>query len=163
MASTVSTLRILPLLSIFLPAVSSLPNQYVSTKELSVRQVPSFTATGCVTDTDASNRFVDGGSYAADDMTIESCAVYCVNGSRCSMVCAGNATETCGAGQRANLFRNNDYVPLGPANLPGITSLGCFVDSGQPHVLPDNIISTNDMDAEACATHCAAYAYFGTE
>ncbi|KAK3387303.1 WSC domain-containing protein [Podospora didyma] len=50
-----------------------------------------------------------------------------------------------------------------PASLTDATYLGCFVDSGNPRVLPDNLVSTLDMTAAKCAVNCAGYDYFGTQ
>ncbi|WYZ46036.1 hypothetical protein EsH8_IX_000261 [Colletotrichum jinshuiense] len=87
-----------------------------------------------------------------------------VDSTDCSFACAGdpNSVDRCGAGDRLNLYSNSNPVVRGPASLPGITSLGCFVDNGQ-RVLPSKSISANDMTAAKCAANCAGYDYFGTQ
>jgi hypothetical protein len=63
--------------------------------------------------------------------------------------------------------RLNQYSIASPAiqslaSLSGVTSLGFFVDS-PGRILPNKIISTNDMTTAKCALNCADCPYFGTE
>ncbi|KAK0732550.1 WSC domain-containing protein [Apiosordaria backusii] len=121
-------------------------------------------------------------------MTVASCATFCskfelfavsygrecycghsvtdgnteVDAADCSFPCAGNADEKCGAGNRVNLYTNDSPSIRAPASLPGITSLGCFVDSAA-RILPNNIIGADDMTAAKCALNCAGYDFFGTQ
>jgi len=85
--------------------------------------------------------------------------------SECSMPCAGDASQRCGGPNRQDLYINLVYSPRKPASLlPAATYLGCFVDDGNPRVLPDgNMLGAEDMTAEKCRDHCKGYAYFGVE
>ncbi|KAK0660111.1 WSC domain-containing protein [Cercophora samala] len=180
MAFTHSTLR---LLLLFFSASSALPSKHLT------RQVgSSYTSLGCFKDNEGGQRALTGGSYAADDMTVANCSSFCskfelfavsygrecycgqsvtegnteVGAADCSFPCAGNPDEKCGAGNRINLYTNDNPSIRGPAALPGITSLGCFVDTAA-RVLPNNIIGADDMTAAKCAENCADYDFFGTQ
>jgi hypothetical protein len=92
-----------------------------------------------------------------------------VSAADCSLPCpggagqTGSAGQTCGAGDRLNLYTvANRTTVQGPATLSGVTSLGCFVDTAD-RILPNSIISTDDMTAAKCAVNCAGYEYFGTQ
>jgi hypothetical protein len=82
----------------------------------------------------------------------------------CSFPCAGqqDGEDRCGAGNRLNVYSNPNPTALAPASLPGITSLGCFVDNVN-RVLPSKVTSAHDMTAAKCAENCAGFDYFGTE
>ncbi|KAK3368747.1 hypothetical protein B0H63DRAFT_455502 [Podospora didyma] len=57
------------------------------------------------------------------------------------------------------------YVPPGLASLVGATYLGCFVDGGNPRILPDNLIAADDMTVVKCQGHYtgAGFQYFSVE
>ncbi|KAK3998248.1 WSC domain-containing protein [Cladorrhinum sp. PSN332] len=185
MASTLSSLgQLLPLLSLFSTTVTALPGHHVK------RAPPVFNTLGCHFDNEGGKRAIEASSYAADDMTVESCVEFCAernhalagveygrecfcgdilsagNGPApagdCSFPCAGNPLQKCGAGNRLNLYIIETAPVKGPANLPGITSLGCYVDT-PARVFPYNVIGTDDMTAAKCAENCAGYPYFGTQ
>ncbi|KAK4172123.1 WSC domain-containing protein [Triangularia setosa] len=183
MAFTHSSLRFLPLLSVLFSISFGFPSKPAT------RQVaPSYTSLGCFKDNEGGQRALVSGSYAADDMTVASCASFCskfelfavsygrecycgqsvtdgnteVDAVDCSFPCAGNPNEKCGAGNRVNLYTNDSPSIRSPAVLPGITSLGCFVDNAA-RVLPNNVIGTDDMTAAKCAVNCAGYDFFGTQ
>ena len=146
----------------------------------------AFTRLGCFTD--GTTRALSADSKGDDALTVETCAAFCSSyqyfgveygrecycgndrdvssvaapDADCSFPCAGDATETCGAGLRLDLYINNDYVAPAPATSAGAPYLGCFVDSAA-RVLPDNIVSQDGMTAANCAANCAGYAYFGTQ
>ena len=99
-----------------------------------------YALVGCQTEATAS-RALSGFSYADDAMTLESCAAFCGGStffgteygrecfcgntlgagssptaqSDCSMTCAGNAFEYCGAGNRLELYRLTS--PSSPTSL----------------------------------------------
>ena len=125
-----------------------------------------------------------------DDMTVEMCAEYCTPyqyfgveygrecycgndraadsvaapDADCSFACAGDTSETCGAGMRLNVYTNNAYSTSKPADTapPGTPYFGCFVDAAA-RVLPERVISADDMTPAKCAANCVGYTYFGTE
>jgi hypothetical protein len=104
-----------------------------SPKHLNPKGVPpGFTYTGCYTEA-SQGRALSADSYSNDNMTVESCAAYC-NGnyqyigveyarecycgqylnngsvaapggeSDCNMACGGNSAESCGGGNRLNIY-----------------------------------------------------------
>jgi hypothetical protein len=142
---------------------------------------------GCFTD--GTTRALSADSKADDAMTVEMCGTYCSSyqyfgleygrecycgndrhdssvaapDADCSFPCAGDATETCGAGVRLDVYTNNNYVVPAPAvSAGGAPHLGCFVDNAA-RALPDNIVSQDGMTAAKCAANCAGYSYFGTQ
>ncbi|KAK3983903.1 putative fungistatic metabolite [Cladorrhinum sp. PSN332] len=150
------------------------------------RDVTSFTRDGCFVGNANGHRILSKASYAGDAMTVESCATFCykfpqfgleygrecycgsvpeaaetVSDDDCSFPCAGNPEETCGAGNRADVYTNNLYTPATPAELD-VPYLGCFVDEGA-RALPDNLLGDDALTAQKCAAHCANYSYFGLE
>ncbi len=146
----------------------------------------AFTRLGCFTD--GTTRALSADSKGDDALTVETCAAFCSSyqyfgveygrecycgndrdvssvaapDADCSFPCAGDATETCGAGLRLDVYINNDYVAPAPATSAGAPYLGCFVDSAA-RVLPENIVSQDGMTAANCAANCAGFAYFGTQ
>ncbi|AEO65393.1 uncharacterized protein THITE_2112326 [Thermothielavioides terrestris NRRL 8126] len=162
-------------------AAQALPRQSPSLK----RDGASFTSQGCFVDNANNQRLLSGASYADDGMTVESCAAFCTKfkyfgveygrecycdnslsatataDSDCAMPCAGDADETCGNGNRLNVYLNNNYVAPKVATL-SVPYLGCFVDQGA-RVLPDDLLGADNMTAQVCAAHCADYSYFGVE
>lgn len=182
MPSTRLNLRLLPLFCLSIASVSALPSKRCARVD--------FTSLGCFTDNDANHRALTSLHTDGDSMTVVRCAIFCsryeffgieygrecycgsslnststkVDDSECSLPCAGKpkGSERCGADSRINIYSNNKPNLRKPASLPGVTSLGCFVDGGN-RVLPSRIISTPDMTAAKCAENCAGYEYFGTE
>ncbi|KAK3392715.1 hypothetical protein B0H63DRAFT_515932 [Podospora didyma] len=67
----------------------------------------------------------------------------------CNFPCTGIADEKYGAGNRLNIFTNDAFVPIGTAALD-VLYLSCFVDNGNPRILPDNALGANDMTAAKC-------------
>lgn len=114
--------------------------------------VADFLYKSCWTD-DVYKRTLQGATYAADDMTLESCAAFCTNftyfgveysrecycdnallgaaasESDCSELCAGNNQEWCGGPSRLNLYQKKP--------LPEPTSNGC------PGAAPANAVLVN--------------------
>ncbi|KAK4117256.1 WSC-domain-containing protein [Canariomyces notabilis] len=141
---------------------------------------------GCFVDNVDGKRALPGASYSSDNsMTIGSCATFCSKfkyfgleygiecycgdsfptqpaaDSDCSFPCSGDSTQTCGAGNRLNVYTNYLYVEPTPATL-NVPYVGCFVDEGA-RALPDNLLGADDMTAQKCAEHCTGYSYFGVE
>ena len=166
MASTLLSLRALPLILSLASTVSSLALPGL----VSTRVPQAFTRDGCYLDNVNGARAFSAASYAADGMTIESCALFCnkhkffgleygrecwcgdeklpqttiAADSDCSFACAGDATSKCGAGYRLDAYTNNAYTGRSPAHLDNIPYLGCFVDA-YPRVLPSKPIAGPDM------------------
>jgi hypothetical protein len=175
-----------PLLSGLFSTATALPSR----RPIPVSaRAAAFTRSGCYTDTDAGNRALSGDFKGDDTMTVEMCAEYCsayqffgieygrecycgnernansvsAPDTDCNFACPGDATETCGAGSRLEIYINNGYTAPEPT-VPdvGAPYLGCFVDNAA-RVLPDRIISEDDMTAAKCAANCDGYLYFGTQ
>ncbi|KAK1757296.1 putative fungistatic metabolite [Echria macrotheca] len=83
----------------------------------------------------------------------------------CTFTCPGDETgqTTCGAADVQDVYINNAYTPRVPDQSLSVPYRGCFVDHGNPRVLPDNLLGADDMTAEKCAAHCSDFSYFGLE
>lgn len=82
----------------------------------------------------------------------------------CNVPCSGNASETCGAGMRLNVYHDPTATPI-PATILDYTYEGCYEDSVASRILPDLIYHGHDMTLALCAEKCSAagYEYFGVE
>ncbi|KAI0403627.1 hypothetical protein F4802DRAFT_598825 [Xylaria palmicola] len=154
----------------------------------------NFTLVGCNTEpTAAGARALSGASYVYDGMTLESCMnnctgyyywgtefgreCYCGNKvhasstnvtlDECNVVCSGDETEYCGAGNRLELYATTDPIPTptDPAIKPTVTPylrIGCYEELPS-RALTGGIFPSDSMTLELCASNCAGFTYFGTE
>lgn len=178
--SALSGLRAASLFSL-LASASALPS-------LATRQDGGFSYKGCYVDNVGGQRALGASTYADDQMTVESCASFCkqhrffgveygrecwcgdaepstkADRAECSFACPGDASKTCGAGDRLDVYGNAVVAPPSrqPAKVAGKQYLGCFQDSPE-RVLPSNIMASDDMTAEKCAANCSGFDYFGTQ
>lgn len=95
--------------------------------------------------------------------------------SDCSMTCAGEAAEFCGAGNRLSVYARNgtappsSTVPAGSSTtsaapvatgLPaGWTNQGCWIDAAQGRILPYQIPDSQTNSQSSCASACFAAGY----
>ncbi len=151
-------------------------------------QIPGYDFTGCYTEA-INMRALTGSSYFDDLMTVEKCANACVgfkyfgieygrecycgnniNGGSveapladCSFACPGDASETCGAGNRLDLYtRTTDpEVPT----LTDYSSRGCYAEPPNSRALGGPATRADDMTVDKCADFCgdAGYTLFGLE
>ncbi|KAK4219242.1 putative fungistatic metabolite [Rhypophila decipiens] len=175
--------------------------------------VGAYTLVGCQTEATGA-RALSANSYAADTMTLESCATFCsgytyfgteygrecycgnaLNAgsipaaqSDCSMVCAGNPFEYCGAGNRLELYKLTVAVSSSSSSLSSSSSsstsstaaatstlahrptispftlAGCYTEGVGSRALSEkSYASGTSMTLQSCATFCSGYKYFGTE
>ncbi|KAK3308814.1 uncharacterized protein B0T15DRAFT_411620 [Chaetomium strumarium] len=178
--------------------------------------VGAYSFVGCQTEATGMRALSEKG-YADDSMTLESCAAYCSGftyfgteygrecycgnslnaGSKpapvteCNMVCAGDATEYCGAGNRLELYRLTSVssttspssseatatTSASPttattttatiARKPTVspyTHVGCWTEGSNARALDAKAYTSGDnMTLENCAAFCAGYKYFGAE
>ncbi|KAG5931668.1 hypothetical protein E4U53_001660 [Claviceps sorghi] len=144
-----------------------------------------------------SARALGGISFVNDTMTLEKCAkfcsayvywgteygreCYCGNSldktsaaapiGDCSMVCGGDASEYCGAGNRLELYSTTSApaMPTPTATLmhkptvPPYTLVGCWTEGNGVRALGQGSTVSDKMSNEACAVFCRNYKYFGTE
>ncbi|PHH67654.1 hypothetical protein CDD82_1234 [Ophiocordyceps australis] len=148
--------------------------------------------------TEGSNvRALNGISFANDTMTLEKCMnycsayvywgteygreCYCGNSlapsssnaplTDCNMVCGGNSSDFCGAGNRIELYSTTS-APATPtptatlthkATVTPYTLVGCWTEGKGSRALDQKASTSGSMSNEACAASCAGYKYFGTE
>jgi hypothetical protein len=110
---------------------------------------------------------------------------------QCSMNCAANSSEFCGAGSRLSLYYKNgttiassSVVTLSstssvsasktgsvsatstptPAGNSSFTALGCYTDNTvTARALVGGATASSSMTLEFCAAYCIKFAYFGVE
>ncbi|KAL7925365.1 heme peroxidase [Trichoderma austrokoningii] len=157
--------------------------------------VGGYVMVSCWTEGDAV-RALGGNSYANDSMTLESCMDYCSSYvywgteygrecycgntlaksseaapiDQCNMVCAGDGSEFCGAGNRLELYSTTVTQPPSPTGTlthePTVgpyTLVGCWTEGQDVRALDQGATIAEDMTNEACSEFCSDYRYFGTE
>ncbi|KAL2257208.1 hypothetical protein VTK26DRAFT_514 [Humicola hyalothermophila] len=148
----------------------------------------------------AGARALSGAAFAYDEMTLESCMAnctgfdyfgteygrecYCGNSlhptsgeapvEECNMVCGGDPTEFCGAGNRLELYsttatRTTTSTPAPTATLgvkPTVGDyvfVGCQTEATDSRALTGDTYADDSMTLESCADFCSGFIYFGTE
>ncbi|KAM7203124.1 WSC domain containing protein [Rhypophila sp. PSN 637] len=97
-----------------------------------------------------------GVEYASECFCGNEYAASTASPGECSFPCAGNPSQTCGAGNRINIYNNLRYSPRVPGSVEGKLYQGCFVDNGNPRVLPSNLLGSDILTAESeCSFPCA--------
>ncbi|KAK3501694.1 heme peroxidase [Neurospora crassa] len=172
--------------------------------------VAGYTRLRCATE-GSGVRALTGASFAYDTMTLESCAAnctaagnfayfgveyarecYCGNSlaassseapdSECNMLCAGDATEYCGAGNRLELYAKHDAgtgttatsttasaaqptATLGRKDTVGdYVFVGCQTEATEGgRALEGKTWADDGMTLEGCAEACSGWEYFGVE
>jgi hypothetical protein len=111
----------------------------------------------------------------------------------CNMVCAGNASEFCGAGNRLNVYAlpvnsssssasaspsaSSSPSAVATTSSPAPTQTGpiippvigvysyvsCYTEATTGRALSAKTLASDDMTLEKCAATCAGYTYFGLE
>ncbi|KAJ6556620.1 copper radical oxidase, partial [Mycena vulgaris] len=152
----------------------------------------TWTSKGCYTDGQAAGRSLTGASFTdTTGMTVERCINFCdgknfilagvefaqecycdnfiENGatttvlSDCNMACTGNSAETCGAGNRLNVFTSGKPAPPPPsipATIGNWASLGCYSDNvNGVRSLPNRIDVASPFSLEGCTAGCFASGY----
>jgi hypothetical protein len=135
-------------------------------------------------------RALKGPSEKSDDMTPELCQAicshyryagvefgrecYCGNaiaanaqpiGGECTMPCSGDSTLTCGAGDRLEIFLNDQYIDPTIATVPGFAYRGCRAEPDEARSLPDMRFLEEDMTPAMCTSLCsdAGFLYAGLQ
>ncbi|KAK1853428.1 copper radical oxidase [Colletotrichum chrysophilum] len=166
---------------------------YIAKREVNVgANLPNgWTYKGCYID--GPSRQLARASYADPSMTEESCVNFCqdhgfpVAGveyssecwcdykipaerrpeTDCNMVCSGDSTEYCGAGNRLTIFSNGGTSPAVNPGPSGWTSLGCYTDSSTRTLSYRAGVSGGGsaMSVLQCTTACTAagFAFAGVE
>jgi hypothetical protein len=88
-----------------------------------------------------------------------------VPSAECNMECAGNSTETCGAGNRLSLYWSGVTVSP-PSNAPTVGNYSyesCRTEGTAGRALTSRATASDTMTIETCAAFCSGFTYFGTE
>ncbi|KAK7018349.1 WSC domain-containing protein [Favolaschia claudopus] len=158
----------------------------------------NWTSKGCYTDNQPGGRSLTGAAFTnTTGMTVETCINFCQNSdfilagveygqecycdnflennaataplSDCNIACTGNAAETCGAGNRLNVFTSGKAPPpppTVPAKIGNWTSLGCYSDNVNGlRSLPNGLAVAAPFSLEGCTSACfdAGYPFSGSE
>ncbi|GAM82547.1 hypothetical protein ANO11243_005290 [Dothideomycetidae sp. 11243] len=86
--------------------------------------------------------------------------------SHCTMRCAGDFGEVCGAGNLLSVYKNLAYQPVIIPAVAGIyTQQGCVTEGSSGKALSGAFTSSNSMTTEFCAAFCKSkkFKYMGVE
>ncbi|KAG6269149.1 hypothetical protein E4U47_004269 [Claviceps purpurea] len=161
-----------------------------------VEAVGGYKHVACWTE-GVSVRALGGISFVNDTMTLEKCAKYCsayvywgteygrecycgnsldkssaaAPLNDCNMVCGGDHSQYCGAGNRIELYSTTSAPPIPTPTatlthkptVSAYTLIGCWTEGNGVRALGQGLTISDKMTNEACAATCKAYKYFGTE
>ncbi|KAI5862768.1 heme peroxidase [Durotheca rogersii] len=155
-----------------------------------------YTLLGCRTESTVQGvRALGGAAFAYDSMTLEACMnnctgyiywgteygreCYCGDSlhqtsedaplADCNMVCGGDATQYCGAGDRLELYSTTASQPAPTATLapkptiPPYVRVGCYTEIPGGRALTGSSYADDAMTLEKCAAHCAGFTYWAAE
>ncbi|EFE33119.1 uncharacterized protein ARB_07870 [Trichophyton benhamiae CBS 112371] len=150
--------------------------------------MPDYTFDGCYTDTPES-RALTSAAFVKENMTIAACSSLCKGyqffgleygtecycgdtrsnssmqapKSECNQPCGGDSSETCGAGYRIAIYKDDKWVPITSPQIPGYNYTGCYSDSPSNRTLSGSFTYNEKMTVELCASFCNGTKYFGVE
>ncbi len=87
----------------------------------------------------------------------------------CNMVCAGDSTQLCGAGNRLNVWGAPSTTTTTTTALSNLATVGsfsyksCWTDGLDTRALAGNVLRADTITVEVCAAFCKDYKYFGVE
>ncbi|CAN0347709.1 unnamed protein product [Ectocarpus sp. 6 AP-2014] len=153
----------------------------------------SSVALGCYED-DRENRIMDDLALSDFSMTTELCEQTCLGNTYfatqygrecwcgsagadyashgestdCTYACAGDADETCGGFDAANVYLYTGESTPSPTPSPtgdesGPLSLGCYEDDRENRIMDDLALSDFLMTTELCEQTCLGNTYFATQ
>ncbi|CCA72580.1 related to glyoxal oxidase precursor [Serendipita indica DSM 11827] len=137
------------------------------------RSLPAFgtvsatmTVDTCVALCDSQNYLYAGLEYSQEcycDNSIQNGGAAAADG--CNMMCAGDATQTCGGGYRLSVYKSSKSLP---APLPSYNTWGyqgCYTDNTAARSLTVPMAVTGGMTPQKCLDACrgAGYTYAGME
>lgn len=164
-------------------------------------KVDVWSFAGCYTEADGVRALSDK-TYADDGMTLESCASFCkgsnyfgveyarecycgnqfnagsvkTSAAECSMRCAGQDCEYCGAGGRLSVYSLQAVDPNSTVTTPSSTptsssapsatalpqgwaAYGCWVDGVNGRILNKQLPDSQTLTLESCAQGCASQGF----
>ncbi|ELU43602.1 copper radical oxidase [Rhizoctonia solani AG-1 IA] len=86
--------------------------------------------------------------------------------SECNMACAGDASQTCGAGNRLSVYANSQITPGAPALPPGWSSTSkCITEASTGRALTGNSFTSKGLTLDQCVDVCdqTGFQYAGAE
>ncbi|KAF8525138.1 copper radical oxidase [Hysterangium stoloniferum] len=129
----------------------------------------ALTVESCVNSCAASNFTIAGLEFSVQCFCgneIVNGGVLAINQNDCNMLCGGNSSEACGAGNRLSVYSSTQDLILLPVpvvqktNLPGNWQyIGCLAEPGAVRVFPYQLIFHTTNSAETCLSQCSAFGY----
>ncbi|CAN0464178.1 unnamed protein product, partial [Ectocarpus sp. 12 AP-2014] len=157
------------------------------TGESTLSPTPSPTATGplslgCYED-DREDRIMDDLALSDYSMTTELCELTCLGSAYfatqygrecwcgsagvdyalhgestdCTYACAGDADQTCGGFDAANVYHYTDE------NAPTSSFVGCYQDESDARIMELALTDSSSMTMEMCEEECTGNTYFGMQ
>nr|AAS46752.1 beta-1,3 exoglucanase precursor-like protein [Pleurotus djamor] len=109
----------------------------------------------------------NGYLYAGVEFGQECCklGIFNPSDSQCNMPCTGNNKQTCGAGDRINIFYSGGKKPDVPNRVKTWKYSGCFVDSVENRALERPMPIASGVTAQSCTAACkdAGFKFAGLE
>ncbi|KUJ21127.1 WSC-domain-containing protein [Mollisia scopiformis] len=121
------------------------------------------------------------------NMTVETCVAFCkgndyryagleyysecfcgasvygpqVDESQCNVPCTGNASETCGANNRLNIYQDPTFPVVNDSIISDYQSIGCYAEGTNGRVLNwrQDQLSTTNMTTQECLYACKDNGY----
>ncbi|RYP50690.1 hypothetical protein DL768_003834 [Monosporascus sp. mg162] len=156
--------------------------------------IGGYELVGCQKEATA-GRALTGASFAYDGMTLETCMGNCSGFyywgteygrecfcgdslaatsddaplAECNMVCSGDDTQYCGAGNRIELYSSTAAQPTPTAVLapkPTVSAyvrVGCYEEIPHGRALTGAAYADDAMTLEMCASRCDAFHYWGAQ
>ncbi|CAM9641661.1 unnamed protein product [Ectocarpus sp. 4 AP-2014] len=75
----------------------------------------------------------------------------------CTYACAGDADQTCGGFDAANVYQYAD------GNAPTSSFVGCYQDESDARIMELALTDSSSMTTEMCETECTGNTYFGMQ
>jgi hypothetical protein len=158
---------------------------------------PGWEYSACYTEA-TSARALSAASLASDQLTVDRCATFCSSfpifgveygrecycgsvlaagsvrapDTDCNFKCTGSSTQTCGAGNRLNVYMKPSSTATTSASPTSTTSptlptsygtLGCYTEATAGRALKEKSFSDDAMTIQKCAANCSGFKYFGLE
>lgn len=133
--------------------------------------VPSATNTNekCIDTCQTAGFMLAGTDYGQEcycSNSLTNGAILAQSEADCSMLCAGDNTHSCAAGNRISLYASVDTFPSHPVPTVNTTNMvgqyqyaGCHAEPGALRFLLYQINDPTDMTVEKCQALCSMYGY----
>ncbi|KAF9457691.1 WSC domain-containing protein [Collybia nuda] len=191
MARFISTLALVTI-TFFITNVLGIHIHYYRQSIPSVLPNP-WTSKGCYLDVSPARTLAESSYISSDTMTVESCIAFCTTGGyhyagveygrecfcdyaiqtqgitttldECNMACSGDASESCGAGNRINIYHDGIADAVVVETVSSWKYQGCYADNVDARILSQRINVSGGLTPSKCTASCKSngFSYSGLE